>query len=168
MKQPFPADLRILTAVSTLTGDRDSLQAINTTKLPNNSLVMVENSNALYQLRKGSSATEDSPNIVAPAEGGPGRWYRYGAGETFNTVTISYTTIPPQDGITVTGITVPGFVGSSDVVSFDLITSGIPSALVVGLPRNTGVEQAEWRLYNVSGTTIAPSTLDLRVDVHDG
>lgn len=168
MNQQFPAALRIMNPVSTLQGARDSLAAINTTLLPDNALVMVEASNTLYVLRKASTATEDSPNIIAPDEGGPGRWYRYGAGGGFfSTVTVAHTTVPPQSQLDVTGVTVPGYASSSDVVSFSLAGSNFPSNnLVVGLPRNTAANQATWSLYNIGSATIAPEDLSLRVCVH--
>lgn len=165
MNQQFPAALRIMNPVSTLQGARDSLAAINTTLLPDNALVMVEASNTLYVLRKASTATEDSPNIIAPDEGGPGRWYRYGAGGGFFAdVTITHTTIPPQTGVDGSA-TVPGVASDNDVISFNLIGSGMGATLMLGPPRITGAATVAWRVTNVSGTTVAPGTIDVRVSV---
>ena len=166
--QKFPSDLRLLNPVTALTGDRDALAAINTAELPDGSIVMVNDADTLYRLEKGSTVAASSPEIIAPAQGGPGRWFRYGEGASFfQNVTVTHATIPPNSGITSNGTTVTGFASSNDVLSYNLQSSGLNANLVVGLPRNTGTDTAEWRLYNVSSTTIAQGSFDLRVCVHD-
>lgn len=168
MLQQFPASLRIMNPVATLQGAQDSLAAINTTLLPDNSIVAVQASDTLYMLRKDSSAAESSPDVIAPDQGGPGRWYRYGAGGGFfNDVVITHITVPPQTSIPVGNIAIPGFESDNDVVSYNLVSSGLDAALVVGLPRNTGSGLAEFYIYNISGATVAAGTLTLRVCVHD-
>ena len=160
-----PPYLRIMNPVSTLQGARDSLAAINTTLLPNNSIVMVEASNTLYVLRKASSAAESSPDIIAPDQGGPGRWYRYGSGGGFFAdVTITHTTIPPQTGIDGSA-TVPGVVNDNDVIGYNLISSGMGATLCLNPPRITGAATVAWRVTNVGGATVGPGTIDVRVMV---
>ncbi len=167
MQQQFPANLRIMNPVSTLTGARDSLAAINTTQLPDNSIVMVEASNTLYVLRKGSTATEDSPNIIAPAEGGPGRWYRYGAGGSFfSTISVGHTTIAPQTGIDSNSATIPGVASSNDVVSTNLLSSGLAATVVFGILRITGAAAGVYRFTNVGSATVAGATYSARVCVN--
>lgn len=166
--QKFPPDLRLLNPVSALTGARDALAAINTTNLPDGAVVMVTDADTLYRLEKGSTVAASSPEIIAPAEGGPGRWFRYGEGASFfQSVTVTHATIPPNSGITSDGVTVTGYTNTNDVLSYNLQSSGLNSSLVVGLPRNTSSDRAEWTLYNVSGTTIDAGSFDLRVTVHD-
>lgn len=166
--QKFPPNLRLLNPVSALSGARDALDAINTTECPDGALVMVTDVDALYQLAKGSTVAASSPEIIAPAQGGPGRWLRYGEGASFfQSVTVTHATIPPNSGISSDGATVTGYSSSNDVLSYNLQSSGLNSSLVVGLPRNTTSDRAEWALYNVSGTTIDAGSFDLRVCVHD-
>lgn len=165
MLQQFPASLRIMNPVSTLQGAQDSLAAINTTLLPDNSIVMVEASNTLYVLRKSSSAAESSPDIIAPDQGGPGRWYRYGAGGGFFAdVVITHTTIPPQTGVDGSA-TVPGVANDDDVISYNLIDSGMGATLVLNPPRITGANSTAWRVTNVGSETVAPGTISVRVMV---
>jgi len=77
MPQPFPADLRILTPVATVFGAVGALEAINTTQLPDHAIVQVVSNNQQYQLRKTSAAAPVGDDIVAPAQGGLGRWFKY-------------------------------------------------------------------------------------------
>ncbi len=94
MPQSFPADLRIAQDVATLAGADNSLESINTAKLSNRALVAVEENNSIYMLRKESVASPSSPDIIAPAQGGPGRWYLYSPGASGAVlsapVTLSY------------------------------------------------------------------------------
>ena len=84
MLQPFPAALRILNTVSTVSGAQDSLEGINTNTLMDRALVSCAENNIIYQLRKDSVETPSLPDIVAPVAG-PGRWVST-AGVSGNTV----------------------------------------------------------------------------------
>lgn len=75
--QSAPAELRILNPVATVTGVQDSLASINTTKLPDRAIVQVASNDSQYQLRKFSTAAPSGDDIVAPAQGGPGRWFKF-------------------------------------------------------------------------------------------
>jgi hypothetical protein len=80
MSASAPAALRILQSVATLAGARNSLEAINTNLVSDRAIVAVVATDTLYMLRKNSSAAPSSPTIIAPAQGGPGRWYEYSPG----------------------------------------------------------------------------------------
>jgi hypothetical protein len=78
----FPPDFRVLGPLSAVTGAEDSLEAVNTSELPDGCLAVVTN-NQVFVLNKFSTATAVSGVIVAPAQGGVGRWLLLvaGAGE---------------------------------------------------------------------------------------
>lgn len=67
--------LRLLAPCSALLGtaDPDALQNLNTTLLPDGSLVWVQDQFALYVLNKTSTAVPSGTTVVAPGSG-PGRW----------------------------------------------------------------------------------------------
>jgi hypothetical protein len=71
-----PAQLRILQPVATILGARDSLEAINTEPLPDHAIVQAVSNSQQYQLRKTSTDAPVGDDIVAPAQGGPGRWFK--------------------------------------------------------------------------------------------
>jgi hypothetical protein len=77
---PAPVAFRIWTPLDTIDGDPSySLQGLNTEFFPDGAVVMVRGGvNALYELRKGSTAAADGSCVVQPGAG-PGRWHRYPA-----------------------------------------------------------------------------------------
>jgi hypothetical protein len=79
MPQSFPADLRILQSVATVLGADDSLEAINTNKVSDRAVVVVDAVNEFYMLRKDSTTTPSGNDVVAPVAG-PGRWFVYAPG----------------------------------------------------------------------------------------
>jgi len=81
MPQSFPAELRIVNDVATISGADDSLESINTAKLAHRSVVAVAANNSLYMLRKESTDAPSGDDIVEPVAG-PGRWFKYAAGST--------------------------------------------------------------------------------------
>ncbi len=171
MLQQFSPSLRLCNPVSTTTGARDSLAAINTSQLPDGALCPVIDSGTgdqrvLYILNKGSSLAQSLPSIVAPAEGGPGRWFLYSAGGSFfQTVAIGHAAIPPATGIDSAAVAVTGATSSNDVISYDLLQSDLNAGIAMGPPRITGSESAVWRLTNVTAATIAAGTISARVMV---
>src|SRR4030095_5112033 len=76
MPQNFPPSLNILTYVATVLGADDSVQAINTDKLPSRAIVACKANNTLYMLRKESTTTPSGTDIILPANG-LGRWFVY-------------------------------------------------------------------------------------------
>jgi len=161
----FPAALRLNTPVATLAGADDSLAAINTSELPNGALCFVNENESLYQLRKSSSATADSPNIIAPAQGGTGRWYLYGNGATsFQALNVSHAAIPPQTSVDAS-VTVTGVTDNLDIVVADLTDTGLPAGVAVGPIRITGADAATFRFTNATAATIAAATVSFRAAV---
>lgn len=166
--QSFPAVLRISQAVSTLAGARDSLAAINTTELSPNCIVMCLQNNSLYVLRKSSTATAASPDIIAPAQGGPGRWYKYGVGATyFQAVSVPYAAIPPQSSVEGSA-TVNGAEAITDIIVFNVTSTAIPTGVTITNPRVTNIGQGTFRFTNVTAATVAAATATLEVAVLKG
>src|SRR5882724_1286184 len=98
--QSFPAALRIMNPVATLVGADNSLAAINTSLLPDGSIVLVTATHKLYVLEKSSILVQSLPSIVAPAQGGPGRWFQLpnGASE-FQALSLGHAAVPPQSSV---------------------------------------------------------------------
>lgn len=163
--QSAPASLRIANPVSTVEGAEDSLQAINTTELPDGAVVLCSENHAFYELRKASGATASGDEIVAPAQGGPGRWYSMGHGAVFHQdVAVVYPAVPPQSGIDTGTIDVLGVV-DGDVIASVIADTGIPAGLIIGLPRISGPNHTIWHMYNPGAATIAGGTVNLTVAV---
>lgn len=166
----FPPALRLNTPVATLTGADDALAAINTTELADGCLCMVNSVDALYQLRKTSTAAESLPSIVAPAQGGPGRWYRYGAGATSPAdSSVAVPAIPPQTTVQVTH-TIPDKVSASDLVLVNIVSTLATGVGLVGVfySGGGGGVQADLRFMNTTGATVAGATVLLRTSVIPG
>ncbi len=160
----FPAALRLNTPVATLAGADDSLAAINTNGLPNGALCLVLENNSLYELRKASAVTADSPNIIAPAEGGPGRWFLYGPGPSnFQDLLISHAAIPPQTSVDST-VTVTG-ADPGDIVVANITETALPSGVAVGPIRISGTNVAVFRFTNATAATVAAATVGFRAAV---
>jgi len=162
--QTFTPSLRIAQSVANLTGADDSLQAINTNIISPGAIVLVRSFHRLYELQKDSTAAALSPNIIAPAQGGPGRWVSLGAGANyFQSVTVVVPAIPPQSFVPasalVTGATGP----TTQVVVYNLLDSGI-SSLVVN-PRITGLNTVAWDFANITSATVASANITLEVAV---
>jgi len=161
----FPAALRILTPVATLAGADDALAAINTTGLPNGCLCFVNENESLYEFRAASAATVDSPNIIAPTQGGSGRWFLYGAGaSSFQNLAISHAAIPPQSSVD-SAVTVTGVTDSNDIVVANLTDTGLPAGVAVGPIRITGANAATFRFTNATAATVAAATVAFRAAV---
>jgi hypothetical protein len=161
----FPAALRLNTPVATLAGADDSLAAINTTDLPNGALCFVNENESLYELRKGSSATVDSPNIIAPTQGGEGRWFLYGAGaSSFQNLAVSHAAIPPQSSVD-SAVTMTGVTDSNDIVVANLTDSALPAGVAVGPIRITGANAATFRFTNATAVTVVAATVTFRAAV---
>lgn len=167
--QQFPAVLRISQAVSTLAGARDALAAINTTELSPNCIVMCLANNSLYVLRKDSTATAASPDIIAPAQGGPGRWYKYGVGATyFQQVSAFHEAIPPQSSVDTNQTPVAGVASSTDIIVFNVLDTSVPNGVVISQPRVFGAGTASFRFTNVTAATVAAATVSLEAAVLKG
>jgi hypothetical protein len=88
----------------------DSLDNVNTSPLPDGAICWVVSELDLFVFRKRSSSLADGINIVAPAAGGPGRWFRYVSGDSelvfYNSLgpfsefnppgTFDFITVPPS------------------------------------------------------------------------
>jgi hypothetical protein len=156
--------LRILQSVATLTGASDSLESINTTLVMDRGIVAVVASNALYMLRRDSVASASSPNIIAPAQGGPGRWYLYSSGPTFFAdVSVAHNQIPPQSSVDA-AFTIPG-ADTTDVVEYNLTDSGLPAGIGTGPVRMTGAAAATMRFLNATATTSPTASVGFRMAV---
>lgn len=159
-KQSFPAELRILQSVDTLSTGDNSLKGINTTTVSDRAIVLVEQNNSLYVLRKESTDAEDSPDIIDPSAG-PGRWHIYGAGEQLAAnVNVAFSAIPPQSSV-VASFVFPGLV-SGDVVVANLVTS-LASGVIDGSPQSTGADAGSIRFLNATGATVAGATVAYRM-----
>lgn len=167
MSQSFPAALRIVQSVATLAGADDSLASINTTLLSPNAIVLVQENNKLYVLRKTSTAAAASPNIIDPTAG-PGRWFLYGEGASYNqAVSVAHAAIGPQTSVQASA-SVIGVEDDEDIIVFNIPDSGVPAGVVISGPRVTGAGTASFRFTNVTGATVAGSTVSLRCAVLKG
>ncbi len=161
--QNFPATLRIAQSVSSLSGADDSLEAINTSEMSPGAIVLVRSFYRLYVLEKNSTAAASSPNVVAPAQGGPGRWVSLGAGANyFQLVNVPHAAIPPQSSV-IGSAAVVGALGSTQVLVYNCLDSGGGDGSLVVNPQITGVGTAAWRFANVTTATIAAGTVALEV-----
>ncbi len=79
MGQPFSLDIT-LPPVATLAGASNALAAINTTTLPDGASVFVIENRSNYRYSKFSTEAASGELIVAPAQGGSGRWIQEGGG----------------------------------------------------------------------------------------
>jgi hypothetical protein len=79
MSQPFSLDIT-LPPVATLAGASNALAAINTTTLPDGASVFVNENRSNYRYSKFSTAAATGELIIAPAQGGAGRWIQEGGG----------------------------------------------------------------------------------------
>lgn len=75
-----PVALYDLAPRGTVTGPSDSLESINTFELANGARCFIKSVFSNYQLDKGSVAAPSGDEIVAPAQGGSGRWFKTGTG----------------------------------------------------------------------------------------
>lgn len=165
--QSFPAALRIVQSVATLAGADDSLASINTNLLSPNAIVLVQENNKLYVLRKTSTAAASSPNIIAPSAG-PGRWFLYGEGATYNqAVSVFHAAVGPQTSVDASA-TVTGVEDSEDIVVFNVVDSTIPAGVVVSNLRVAGANSVQFRFTNTTGATVAAATVALRCAVLKG
>ena len=71
---PAPVQLRILGPFASVLGAGDTLQAKNTTGLPDGAVAQVASNKRLYVLDTSSSVTPSGSDIVQPTSG-PGRWF---------------------------------------------------------------------------------------------
>jgi len=164
-KKTFPAALRVLTSVVNPLGP-DSLEAINTTELPDGCLCVVTAIPAMYEYRKTSSAAADGVNIVAPVGGGAGRWFQYRPGPTSPTgFSVAVPTLGPNSTGEVT-VTIPGKVSSGDLVNVNISDTGLSSGIgLVAIRPAVGATTAALRFANVTGATIAGATISARASV---
>jgi len=161
----FPAAQRLLTPVATLAGADDALAAINTTVLPNGALCFVNENEGLYELHKTSAVAADSPNIIAPTQGGPGRWFLRGAGaSSFQNIAISHAAIPPQSSVD-SAVTVTGVTDTNDIVVANMLATDLPVGVAVGPIRITGANAAVFRFTNTTSATVAAATVAFRAGV---
>lgn len=66
---------RVMGSRATLLGTNDSLASINTTEIDNGALCYVAEVNTHYSINKLDNSTPPNPPaVIAPAQGGPGRW----------------------------------------------------------------------------------------------
>lgn len=77
--------VRLQGSRATVTGAENSLESINTFELDDGCIVIIKSNLSEYVLDKLSVAAPSGDDIVAPAQGGPGRWFKYptGGGATF-------------------------------------------------------------------------------------
>jgi hypothetical protein len=174
--QSFPPSLRILQSVHDLTGADDSLQAINTNEVSPGSIVVVQRSNsdsgldvpALYILRKDSTTANNPPAVVAPAQGGPGRWFPYallaaqvGAPAA---VAVFHAAIPPQTSVDAT-VAIAGVVDSSDIVLWNLADNTVPAGVILGQPRVTAPNSVNFRFLNATAATVVAATVSVEYSI---
>ncbi len=164
MKPPLPpADLRILAAVASLTGD-DSLANQNVEQFPPGAFVFVSDQAAYYYRSPTSTATVASPDIVAGPYGSSvaGRWIRYGgaAADVPATVSVAFGQLAAS-GVTSASATLAGLLANDSIVlnPQSALAQGIAYArcavsgtLIVGLN-------------NAATTTIAAQTIVFDVKV---
>ncbi len=161
----FPTALRLNTPVHLVTGADDSLAAINTNPLPDGALCFVTEAEAIYQLRKASTATADGSNIVAPAEGGPGRWYFYGPGGAYlQQLDVFHEIIPPQSSVD-SAVAVLGVASDADIVVANLLGTGLIAGVAVGPIRVTGANAATFRFTNATAASVVAGTVSFRAMV---
>lgn len=162
-KNASSPSLRIVQSVATIEGAQDSLESINTFQLSDRALVVA--GDVLYQLRKDSTATESLPGIVAPAQGGPGRWFAYGAGPTPSVaVQVFHAAIGPQSSVD-SAFSLADIDDSTDLVLYNLTDSGLPAGVGTGPVRITGTGAALMRFVNATGATVAAATVAFRMSV---
>lgn len=169
--QTFPPGLRIANSVATLQGADDALAAINTSQYSNGAIVLVRATGTLYRLNKTSTQTEDSPDVIAPDQGGPGRWFSLGSGAgQFQDVSVFHAAIPPQSSVESSAFTVQGALSSTDIVVYNLTDSTFTTVVgvVTGPVRITGTESATMRFLNATAATVAAATVSYRMAVLDG
>lgn len=160
----FPADLTILTPRATLSGADDSIASINTTEYSDGAIVMLKSNYTLYQLRKGSTDAQSLPNIVAPAQGGPGRWHRLAPGSPV-AIQVAFPAIGPNTTVE-GGATVPGKQSQGDLVLANVTDSGLPTGVgLVNVRPSASATTAAFRFMNATGATIAGQTVSLLVSV---
>ncbi len=164
----FPPSQRINTPVSALVGADDALAAINTNEVADSCVCMVGGAfNALYQLRKESTAAQSLPAIVAPAQGGPGRWYRLGSGpSTPASSSVAVPAVPPNSTVTVTAA-IPNKVAQADLVEVNIESTLSTSLGLVGVFAAPGAN-VDLRFGNFTGATVAGATVLLRSSVIPG
>ena len=161
----FPADETILTPRSTLSGADDSIASINTSLLADGAVVMLKVSGSFYRLNKTSVEAESLPNIVAPAQGGPGRWYKMQVIGAPASLTVTVPDIGPQTTVEASA-TVPGKQSSSDLVLANVTDSGLPTGVgLVAIRPATGATTATFRFMNATGATISGRDVGLRAAV---
>jgi hypothetical protein len=167
--QSFPAVLRIAQSVTTLAGAQDSLASINTTLFSPLAIVAVIANNSLYILHKDSTATADGSNVVAPAQGGPGRWFKYSGGATYlQAVSVDHGDIAPHS-ISSSSVSVPGAVGNStQIVVFNPLDSGGGDGSIVVNPQITGLGLVTFGFANITDDVIPAGTVALEVALLGG
>lgn len=166
--QTFPAALRIAQSVQSLAGADDALAAINTSEISPGAIVFVRSVAGLYYLDKGSVAAESQPSIIAPAQGGPGRWFKIGVGANyFQTINLPFPAIPPQSTNQVT-VTVQGVLNSNDVMVMNSNDTATPNGVIIGQPKVVGLNQGSFRVLNATGATVPAATVGLVVAVLKG
>ena len=166
--QIFPAVLRIAQSVAALSGADDSLAAINTSELSDGAVCVSRSNYNLYVLHKTSTATAVTPDIIAPAQGGPGRWFRYGIGATyFQALNVVHAAIPPQSSVD-SAANVAGVLGQGDIIVFNSNDSSIPAGVIMGQPKVTGAGTAQFRFLNATAATVAAATVAIEAAVLKG
>jgi hypothetical protein len=140
---------RILGSRATVTGTSDSLESINTFELDNGAIVVIISNLAQYVLDKLSTDAPSGDDIVAPAQGGPGRWFKY-------------PTIVGTDDI-INESNVPG-VTLTDALNDLLLGGGLP------IPSNSGAEliffDGSWYAIGKVTSAIALGDADATLDVN--
>jgi len=169
--QSFPAALRIMNPVATLVGADNSLAAINTSLLPDGSVVLVTATHKLYVLDKASVQTQSLPSIVVPAEGGTGAWLQLpnGASE-FQALSLVHAAVPPQSSVD-TSVTIANGgvpITSTDIIDWNLTDSLLPLTLSIGNVRITGTNTATFRFSNLSAATVAAGTVAVEAAIQRG
>lgn len=162
--QTFPPALRVVQSVAALQGADDALAAINTTLLSDGAIVLVRAVNSFYVLRKTATGAASSPEIIAPAQGGPGRWYKYGMGANYyQSVTLAVPEIPPQSKVSATIPVTGALTNSTQLLVYNILDSSIES-LVVN-PRISGLGSGRWEFANISSATVAAASVSLEVAI---
>ena len=169
--QIFPPALRIAQSVTAIAAGApgvdpdDSLAAINTNEMSPDAICAVKANNSLYMLHKESTATADGTNIVAPSQGGPGRWFKIGQGATyFQVVNVFHEAIPPASTVDASA-TVLGVAGGTDIIEFNVLDSAVPAGVIMGQPRVTGGSSAVFRFLNTTAATVAAATVAIEAAV---
>jgi hypothetical protein len=132
-------NFRISGPVSTLTGPQDSVSAINTTQLPDGAAVFELSQRTFYVLNKTSSAAQALPTVVAPSQGGPGRWFQFSSGTSIDPpLRNRYYVDPASTVLPQTGTVLAPFTTlDAAIVAFNAAPAGTQPTSIVLTPGST-------------------------------